>query len=333
MQPTTALLLLLLSGLTHAAPQNRNKNTKAAASNTPFLGTTTLATDGLSTIFTTTTTISSIPLQLQISAPLSLFTTQTNLTGARAPPLSPSPLGLSLLLHGDGGQSFSDFPNQAAPTTASPLIGVVVLAPSENLLWGQRTGPPSGLSRPDGAADAQLLATLVRDVLPRIVAFDPSNIFFTGVSGGALLLSGFFVPAHLAEFPGAKGVLLMCGALAPQVAVVGDVVSGRRVHFQSTRGELESLRGAIPEAVRAYEGLAVEAGLGAGEIGGLMTVDNEPEGGHCEFDGRGFGSGIQVVVDGFGAIMQGGDGVVEGIEGGGNVLKGVVGNELLVFDE
>lgn len=332
MQPTTALLLLL-SGLTHAAPQSRNKNNKAATANTPFLGTTTLATDGLSTVFTTTATISNVPLQVQISAPLELFTTQTNLTGARARPLSTSPLGLSLLLHGDGGQSFFDFPNQAAPSTASPLIGVVVLAPSENLLWGQRTGPPSGLDRPDGAADAQLLATLVRDVLPRIVAFDASNVFFTGVSGGALLLSGFFVPAHLAEFPGGRGVLLMCGALAPQVEVVGDVVTGRRVHFQSTRGELGSLRGAIPQAVRAYEGLARGAGLGLREIGGLQTVDNAPEGGHCEFDGRGFVSGIQVVVDGFGAVMQGGDGVVEGIQGGGNVLRSVVGNEELVFDE
>ncbi|KAK0749406.1 hypothetical protein B0T18DRAFT_436946 [Schizothecium vesticola] len=337
MQPTTALLLLL-SGLAHAAPQNRNNNNNnnnnAAAANTPFLGTTTLSTDGLSTIFTTTTTISNIPLRVQISAPLALFTTQTNLTGARAAPLSASPLGLHLLLHGDGGQSFFDFPNQADPSSASPLIGVVVLAPSENLLWGQRTGPPSGLDRPDGAADAQLLATLVSDVLPRMVAFDADNVFFTGVSGGALLLSGFFVPAHLAEFPGAKGVLLMCGALAPQVRVVGagGFIGTSKIHFQSTKGELVSLQGAIPEAIKAYEGLAVSAGLGVGEIGALQTVDNTPAGGHCEFDGRGFVSGIQLVADNFGRIMQGGDGVVRGISRQ-SVLRSVVGNEDLVFDD
>ncbi|KAK1833093.1 hypothetical protein QBC39DRAFT_401996 [Podospora conica] len=326
------LLTLLLSGLlpaTYAAPQNRN-NAAAAAS---FLGTTTLSTDGLSTIFTTTTTISSVPLRVQISAPLTLFTTATNITGALAPPLSASPLGLHLLLHGDGGQSFFTFPNQGAPTTASPLVGVVVLAPSENLLWGQRAGPPSGLDRPDGAADAALIAALVRDVLPRMVAFDAGNVFFTGVSGGALLLSGFFMPGQVARIPGTKGVLLMCGAMAPQVRVVGGgVFAGLRIHYQSTRGELVSLQGAIPEAVTAFEDLAAAAGLSRAEIGALQTVDNEPEGGHCEFDGRGFDSGIQVVVDGFGSIMQGGNGVVAGIQGGGNVLRSVVGNEALVFD-
>ena len=67
------------------------------------------------------------------------------------------------------------------------------------------------------------------------------------------------------------------------------------------------------------------------EIGALQTVDNTPRGGHCEFDELGFVSGIQLIADNFANIMQGGDGVVLGIDGG-SVLTSVVGNEDLVFD-
>ena len=213
------------------------------------------------------------------------------------------------------------------------LLGVVILAPSENLLWGQRAGPPSGLSRADGEADSLAIRDLIVDVLPTLISFDPSQIFFTGVSGGALTLSGFFVPAHLAEFPG-TGVLLMCGALSPQIDVVSpeSFIGNTKIHFQSTKGELVSLQEAIPDAIRAFEELA--AGVGGpnnAEIGLLQTVDNTPDGGHCEFDGLGFVSGIQLIADNFANIMQGGDGVVEGIDVA-SVLTSVVGNEDLVFD-
>ena len=70
--------------------------------------------------------------------------------------------------------------------------------------------------------------------------------------------------------------------------------------------------------------------MGAGEIGALQTVDNTPNGGHCEFDEAGFVSGIQIVADSFASIMQGGDGSVPGIDAD-TVLTSVVGNEQLVF--
>jgi hypothetical protein len=171
----------------------------------------------------------------------------------------------------------------------------------------------------------------VQTVLPQIAAFNASNVFFTGVSGGSLTLSGFFVPAHMQNFAG-TGVLLMCGALAPQVDFVGadQVVASTKIHFQSTKQELESLQGAIPEAVTAYEQAANAAGLNAAQINALQTVDNTPNGGHCEFDEQGFSSGIQLISDNFANIMQGGNGAVRGIDAQ-TVLTGVVGNEDLAF--
>jgi hypothetical protein len=230
-------------------------------------------------------------------------------------------LGLNVLLHGDGGQSFFDFPNQAVQAN---LAGVAVLAPDPNLFWGGG----SGLERTDGAAHAQAVRDLVRTVLPQVMAFNASDVFFTGVSGGSLMLSGFFVPAHMAEFQGA-GVLLNCGGLPPQVDFVdaAAVAASTRIHFQSTQQELAELQQSIPQSVAAYEQVAADAGLSAAQIGALQTVDNSPNGGHCEFDEKDFVSGVQLMADSFSNVMQGGNGQVNGV----NVLNTVVGNENLQF--
>jgi len=199
------------------------------------------------------------------------------------------------------------------------------------LLWGQRQGDPQGLSRPDGVADAQAVNDLIQNVLPQVAAFNASNIFFTGVSGGSLTLSGFFVPAHMANFAG-TGVLLMCGGLVPQVDFVGadKVISSTRIHFQSTQQELSSLQPELPKAISAFEQVATDAGLNKQQIDALQTVDNTPNGGHCEFDEKGFSSGIQLISNNFANIMQGGNGAVRGIQAQ-TVLTGVVGNEDLQF--
>lgn len=183
----------------------------------------------------------------------------------------------------------------------------------------------------DGAAHSQAVNDLMQQVLPQMVAFNSSNVFMTGVSGGSLTLSGFFVPAHMANFAG-TGVLLMCGALAPQVDFNNSaaVASTTKIHFQSTQQELTSLQGAIPEAITAYEQLATQAGLDAQQVGALQTVDNTPNGGHCEFDEQGFSSGIQLISDNFASIMQGGNGAVQGINAQ-TVLTPVPGNENVQF--
>lgn len=199
---------------------------------------------------------------------------------------------------------------------------------TENLLWGQSEGQPQGLSRVDGAAHSQAVNDLVQQVLPEMVAFNQSNVFFTGVSGGSLTLSGFFVPAHMANFAG-TGVLLMCGGLAPQVDFVNanDVISTTKIHFQSTQNELSILQESIPDSITAYSGLATQAGLDATQVGALQTADNTPNGGHCEFDEQGFSSGIQLVSNNYANIMQGGNGAVQGIDTN-TVLKPVVGQTL-----
>lgn len=263
-------------------------------------------------------------IRFKISGPADQFTAASGVPGGAQEANAQGTMGLNVLLHGDGGQSFFDFPNQAVQGN---LMGVAVLAPSENLLWGIRQGPPLGDQRPDGVADAQAVNDLVQQVLPQVAAFNQSNVFFTGVSGGALVMSGFFVPAHMTNFKG-TGVLLNCGALPPQVDFVDAdaVVTSTKIHFQSSQDELTSLKRTIPQSIAAYEQLAANAGLNVAQVNALQTVDATPNGGHCAFDGKGFVSGIQLVADNFQNIMQGGDGVVQGI-GAQSVLQGVVGNE------
>ncbi|KAI1922091.1 hypothetical protein LOZ58_000265 [Ophidiomyces ophidiicola] len=279
------------------------------------------AKDG-STILDMTVTVNDLPLRFKISGPANQFTTASGVNGAQQAPGTQGDLGLNVLLHGDGGQSFFDFPNQGVQQN---LAGVAVLAPDPNLFWGGG----AGLNRVDGVAHAQAVNDLVLNELPKVMAVNTSNVFFTGVSGGSLLLSGFFIPQHMTNFQG-TGVLLNCAGLPPQVGFVdaNAVAKSTRIHFQSTQEELQNLQGAIRESVTAYEKLASDAGLNNGQINALQTVDNSPNGGHCAFDGKGFVSGIQLMADNFANIMQGGNGNVNGI---GNVLNGVVGNENLQF--
>lgn len=271
---------------------------------------------------------SGVRLRFRVSAPVDQFTTASNVTGGTAAPGSQGSAGLNVLLHGDGGQSFLDYPNQGVQNN---LMGVVVLAPSEQLLWGQRTGQPSGLKRVDGVADAQAVHDLIKKVLPQVVAFNASNIFLTGVSGGSIVLSGYFVPAHMADFAG-TGVLLMCGGLVPQVAIKSpeSFLGNTKIHYQTTKKEMAMLQTSIPQAIKAYEQAATAAGVTTSQLATLQTVDNTPNGGHCAFDEREYTSGIQLVSNSFANIMQGGDGSVKGMKVQ-TVLKPVVGNENLVF--
>lgn len=184
------------------------------------------------------------------------------------------------------------------------------------------------MKRTNGVAHAQAVNDLIKTELPKIIAFNQSQVYFTGVSGGSLLLSGFFIPAQMKNFLG-TGVLLGCGALAPQVPFqnANDVVRNTRIHYQSTVNELELLQGSIPKAISAYEQAATDAGMSPDQIARLQTVDNTPVGGHCAFDGKGFVSGIQLVANSYSNIMQpGATGQVRGIQAK-TVLKSVVGND------
>jgi hypothetical protein len=209
-------------------------------------------------------------------------------------------------------------------------MGVALLAPNANLFWGGG----SGLQRTDGVAHAQAVNDFIQTELPARVAVNMSNIVFSGVSGGSLLMSGFFIPAQMQNYPN-SAVELNCGALAPQVAFqqANTVIAQTRIHYQSTQSELTSLQGSIPKAVVAYEQVAVDAGMTADQINALQTVDNTPQGGHCAFDGKDFVSGVQTMLTSYANVVQGGNGAVTGIgaPSTGVVTKGVVGNEKLKF--
>lgn len=276
---------------------------------------------------------SGLPLRFRVSGPADQFVADSSVNtanpipGAAAQPNTPGTLGLNVLLHGDGGQSFFDFPNQGVSATGN-LAGVAVLAPNENLFWGGG----QGLDRTDGVAHAAAVADLVSQMLPQVMSFNTSDVWFTGVSGGSLLLSGFMMPAHMDTFGPGTGVLLNCAAMEPQVPVTNGsaaALAGTRVHYQTTQNELALLQPSIPRAVQAYEDVVQGQGLAAEQISALQTVDGTPNGDHCAFDGQDFVSGVQLMADNYAAVMQpGGNGQVTGI---GNVATGVVGNENIQF--
>ncbi|KAH8721540.1 hypothetical protein GQ44DRAFT_658690 [Phaeosphaeriaceae sp. PMI808] len=273
-----------------------------------------------------TVMVNGLPIRFKISAPADQFLTTSGVPGAAATS-GQGTLGANVLLHGDGGQSFFDMPNQAVQANT---MGVALLAPNANLFWGGG----AGLQRTDGVAHAQAVNDFIQTELPARVAVNMSNIVFTGVSGGSLMMSGFFIPAQMQNFKN-SAVELNCGALPPQVTFqnAATVLSTTRIHYQSTQGELTSLQQSIPQAVAAYEQAAAQVGMNANQINALQTVDNTPVGGHCAFDGQGFVSGVQVMSTSYASVMQGGNGVVQGIgaPSTGNVATGVVGNENLQF--
>ncbi|POR33275.1 Cyclin-like F-box [Tolypocladium paradoxum] len=269
-----------------------------------------------------TVQINGLPIRYRVSAPADQFTTASGVQGGSAAPNTAGPIGMNVLLHGDGGQSFFDFPNQGVKANS---MGVAVLAPDKDLKWGG--ADKNGQQRPAGVAHSQLVADLVTKVLPNDVAFNQSDVSFTGVSGGGLTLSGFFMPAQMGKFPN-TGVLLLCGAMAPQVGFTAEAaaaMANTRIHFQSTTRELTSLQQSIPQSVEAYVQAAANAGLSNQQINVLQTADSSPNGGHCAFDEKGFVSGVQLMADEFENIMLRG---ASGQTKIGNVNNGVVGNPI-----
>ncbi|KAJ7135996.1 hypothetical protein C8R44DRAFT_769437 [Mycena epipterygia] len=263
------------------------KQTAAAATGKTATGTTakvSTATDG-STIIDDSVVINGLTMRFKISAPSTELVANSGQAAGT--------LGLNVLFHGDGGQSFVDFPNQGVNAN---LMGVALLAPDADFRWGgSDPTDATGLVRPDGAAHSAAVNELISTILLTMVNFDPTNIFLEGVSGGSLLLSGFMIPTFGASLA-VPGAVLGCGGLAPQVAVQGDI-SGLRLHFQSTTDDLAALQTSIPQAITAYEKLITDTTL--------LTADASPTGGHCEFDQKDFVSGVQLLSDNFSGILDG----------------------------
>ncbi|KAJ7195828.1 hypothetical protein GGX14DRAFT_376635 [Mycena pura] len=96
-----------------------NTSAQAATGTTAKVST---ATDG-STIIDDS--VSGLTMRYKVSAPSTEFVANSG--------QAPGTLGINVLFHGDGGQSFVDFPNQGVNAN---LIGVALLAPDADLRWG-----------------------------------------------------------------------------------------------------------------------------------------------------------------------------------------------------
>ncbi|TDZ16447.1 hypothetical protein Cob_v010633 [Colletotrichum orbiculare MAFF 240422] len=277
------------------------------------------AKDG-SIIMDATEKVNGMDIRFRISGPAGEFTRESKVPGGGKDPNSKGSLGLHVLLHGDTGQSFFDMPNQGVKDN---LAGVTILAPDRNLHWGGGRG----FNRTNGVEHAKAVDDLVQNVLPKYMSFNLSNVYFTGVSGGSLMLSGYFIPAHIGNYAG-NGVLLACGAMEPRVTVeksAREAMKTTKIHYQTTKKELARLRKPLAATMKVYAQLGTDVGLKKEALNQLQTANNKPDAGHCQFDEKGFDSGVQLIVEAYDAIMQGGNGEVPGI---GNVRKGVSGQEL-----
>lgn len=181
--------------------------------------------------------------------------------GAAAAPGAQGTMGLSVLLHGDGGQSFDAFPNKNGNGNDA---GVVIRAPKQARTWGG-----NGPQRPDSFVHSKAVADIVTNELPRMVAFNASDMTFAGVSGGAIMLSSTFMPTQMGKFLNAK-VINMCGASAPTAAFTPEAaaaMANTHIHFQSTTNELDDLQPNFSKAINAYAKAAADAGLNQKRLG------------------------------------------------------------------
>ncbi|KAI8609919.1 hypothetical protein BC830DRAFT_1054867, partial [Chytriomyces sp. MP71] len=204
-------------------------------------------------------------------------------------------MGLNVLLHGDGGQSFFAMPNAKLDNN---LIGVTVLAPNAQMKWGG-----VGNNRPDAPQHVTLVKDLVTQVLPQMMpGFNPNKVYFTGVSGGSLTLTTAMIPMFGNMFQ--SGYLILCGGLAsPNGIPAGAIGPNTRIHFQTTTNELAFLQTSIPQAVADVNAAVAALGLPVDQAAKQFTFDGTPTGGHCAFDGQAFASGIQAMVSQFGTVM------------------------------
>jgi hypothetical protein len=189
--------------------------------------------------------------------------------------------GLHIHLHGDGGGGYRDFPNREP---RFDLIGVTVKAPNTSLTWG----------RSSGVRHSQYLQDLIQRELLRLYNIDRERIYFSGVSGGAYFLAGSFIPTFGASYR--SGAFLMCGGEAPRSAFNDpQSLSHFKTYFQVTAGERQDILTSMRDSFNAYQ-RTYNSVVGAGNTQNILGSEIVGSGGHCEFDGRAYTSGIQSMI-------------------------------------
>jgi poly(3-hydroxybutyrate) depolymerase len=187
--------------------------------------------------------------------------------------------GLHVHLHGDGGGGYRDYPNRE---TRNDLIGVTVLSPNRGQSWNGAAGPQH----------ARYLNELIQNDLIKKYNINLDRIYFSGVSGGAYFLSGYFIPTFGAQYN--SGAFLMCGGMAPQQQFANpEFLKTFRIHWETTNGERQDILANVRQSIAGYQNQLRQVG-GSAEI---QTSTFEGAGGHCIFDGRTYTSGIQFMMD------------------------------------
>jgi hypothetical protein len=191
--------------------------------------------------------------------------------------------GLHVHLHGDGGGGYRDFPNKE---TRYDLIGVTVKAPNTNLQWGRTVGRQHAL----------YVNELIQKEVLKKYNINLDKIYFSGVSGGAYFLMGSFIPEFGANYNSAA--MIMCGGEPPRVAFADPKMLGKwRLHFEVTAGERQDILTSVQSTINAYKSATASAGVAADVQAKLQTVSIQGNGGHCEFDGVSYTTGIQQAID------------------------------------
>ncbi len=191
--------------------------------------------------------------------------------------------GLHVHLHGDGGGGYRDFPNK---DPRYDLIGVTVKAPNTNLQWG----------RAQGRAHALYVNELIQKELLKKYNVNLDKIYFSGVSGGAYFLMGSFLPEFGQNYNSAA--FIMCGSEPPRVAFTdATMLSKFRIHIEVTAGERQDILTSVQNTVTAYKNAMTAAGIAADQQAKLQTLNIQGPGGHCEFDGVSYTTGIQQAID------------------------------------
>lgn len=199
------------------------------------------------------------------------------------PEATEGPLDLAVYLHGDGARAYASdtvLRIQGAWARSRRTLYVAALAPN-GCAWWLRPGY-TGCDGVVGPDDPDVLGENGVALAAAIEAlrggWDLRNdpILFGGSSGGAVFLSGSFLPHFGDRYHGVFA--LACGGEAPWAPLTWDAARHGSTVLDFEYGDADMLRPDIEEAIAAYRAL------------GLPTNATRLDGGiaHCAFDHLGW---------------------------------------------
>lgn len=191
------------------------------------------------------------------------------------------PMDLGIYLHGDGARAYEGdtaLRIQAPWTRTRRTLYVAARAPNTCAWWLRPeytacdgTGTEANIDREGENADA--LVSVIRALQAAYdLNYDP--ILFSGSSGGAVFLTGSFLPLYGNEFHGAFA--LGCGGFAPYTDFAWETTRENQgsTYLYFTYGDVDVFRSDIEGGIEAYEALDF----------GLEVELREGGVAHCAFD-------------------------------------------------